>query len=110
MTEWGKYQRMKILVMFDIPVATKEDKRNYRKFREFLLNDGYWRVQYSVYFRDCCNRENSRKHVEKINKNLPKSGEVRILEVTEKQWLLMKIFLNVNKQTPEPPFKQLELF
>ena len=39
---------MRILVMFDLPVKTKAERRNATQFRNFLVGDGYHMVQYSV--------------------------------------------------------------
>ena len=44
---------MRILVMFDLPVKTKAERRSATQFRNFLVGDGYHMVQYSVYARVC---------------------------------------------------------
>ena len=44
---------MRLLVFFDLPVKTKDDQREANRFRNFLLRDGYDRVQLSVYARVC---------------------------------------------------------
>ena len=40
---------MRILVMFDLPVITDTDRREYRKFRKFLVLNGFLMLQESVY-------------------------------------------------------------
>lgn len=40
---------MRILVMFDLPVITDTDRREYRKFRKFLILNGFLMLQESVY-------------------------------------------------------------
>ena len=35
------YRFMRIVVMFDLPVLTLEDKRNYRNFRKTLIKNGF---------------------------------------------------------------------
>lgn len=42
---------MRMLVFFDLPVKTREQRRAATRFRNFLLGDGYYMVQYSVYTR-----------------------------------------------------------
>lgn len=49
---------MRLLVFFDLPVKTKDDQREANRFRNFLLRDGYDRVQLSVYARVCRGPEN----------------------------------------------------
>ena len=41
--ETRRYMRM--LVLFDLPVVTKAERRAYTLFRRFLLNDGYDMIQ-----------------------------------------------------------------
>ncbi len=47
---------MRLMIMFDLPVETSEDRRIYRKFRKALLNEGFLMIQYSVYARVCVDR------------------------------------------------------
>lgn len=72
--------------MFDLPVITEEEKRIYGKFRKFLLKDGYIMMQYSIYSRVCKNSDDVEKHVNRIKQNLPDKGNIRLLQVTEKQY------------------------
>ena len=37
---------MRILVMFDLPVKTKAQRRSAAQFRKFLVEDGYHMVQW----------------------------------------------------------------
>ena len=47
---------MRILVMFDLPTETSEDRRNYRKFRKNLIKNGFIMMQESVYVRLAMNQ------------------------------------------------------
>ena len=40
---------MRIIVMYDLPVADMQDRHEYSRFRQFLVRDGYTRLQNSVY-------------------------------------------------------------
>ena len=40
---------MRVLVFFDLPITTSENKRAYVKFRKFLLKNGFMMLQESVY-------------------------------------------------------------
>ena len=44
---------MRIVVMFDLPTQTKEQKDSYIKFRRNLIQNGYVMLQYSVYTKIC---------------------------------------------------------
>lgn len=39
---------MRILVLFDLPITTLENKRSYRAFRKYLLKNGFMMMQESV--------------------------------------------------------------
>ena len=56
---------MRILVMFDLPVKTKAERRSATQFRNFLVGDGYHMVQYSVYARVCNGRDSVETHKKK---------------------------------------------
>ena len=42
-----------MFVFFDLPVGTKADRRWATKFRNFLKDDGFMMLQWSVYARVC---------------------------------------------------------
>lgn len=46
-----RYRVMRLMVMFDLPVETSEQRREYRRFRKSLINEGFCMIQYSVYVR-----------------------------------------------------------
>ena len=77
---------MRILVMFDLPTITSEDRKNYRKFRKDLLKSGFYMLQESVYCRMVLNQSaenNARLALRRIK---PPTGSVMVLSVTEKQF------------------------
>lgn len=104
------YRCMWVVTMFDLPVDTKEAKRNYVDFRKLLLQDGFARLQFSVYARHCPSEENATVHSQRIEHSLPPDGEVRILTLTDKQFERMRIFLGKMRKPTEAPGRQLELF
>ncbi|MCH8243463.1 MAG: CRISPR-associated endonuclease Cas2 [Planctomycetes bacterium] len=101
---------MWVLTMFDLPVDSREARRAYRHFRTKLLQDGFSRLQYSVYVRHCASEENADVHVARIERTLPDDGEVRIITITDKQFERMRIFWGKRRKPPEPQPQQLELF
>lgn len=104
------YRCMWILTMFDLPVDTPAARRNYAQFRKKLLQDGFTRMQFSVYVRHCASEENARVHVGRVERMVPDDGEVRVLAITDKQFERMRVFWGKKRRRPEPPPPQLELF
>lgn len=86
-----------MLCMFDLPVETSEEQRAYRKFRKDIMSEGFIMIQYSVYVRTCPNREFANQLEKRIQKFVPKEGNVRLLTVTEKQYEDMKLLVGSKK-------------
>ncbi|MDR3215146.1 MAG: CRISPR-associated endonuclease Cas2 [Bacilli bacterium] len=81
------FREMRLLVMFDLPMVTVEEKSEANKFRRILKNEGFIMVQYSVYSRYCRNDTEFKKYIKKIKAISPKTkGEIRLLKITEKQY------------------------
>lgn len=97
---------MRIIVFFDLPVKTKKDRKNYDEFRKFLLYDGYYQLQLSVYGRLCGSLDRVETHLRKLKANLPPKGSVRCMIVTEKQYASMEIL--VGEKKPEENSQQTE--
>ncbi|WP_123930635.1 CRISPR-associated endonuclease Cas2 [Corynebacterium choanae] len=74
------------MVMFDVPTKTDVDRRNANRFRHFLVDEGFGRVQLSVYAQYYPNGARAVTVLKKIKQNLPPGGDVRILHITDKQW------------------------
>ena len=89
---------MRLMVFFDLPVATKTERKTYTDFRRFLLNDGYYMIQFSVYGRLCNSQEDVQKHEMRLMANAPTGGSIRTLAVTEKQYAGIKILSGKKKE------------
>lgn len=81
---------MRVMVFFDLPTVTLENKREYTRFRKFLLKSGFLMMQESVYCKLAPNASVSSSIVEKVRKNKPKEGLVQMLTITEKQYAKME--------------------
>lgn len=92
------YRYMRMLVMFDMPTETAEERKSYRKFRKFLLNEGFIMHQFSIYSKILLNGSANKAMIGRLKKNNPKRGLITILSVTEKQFSKM-IYLNGNEDT-----------
>lgn len=104
------YRNVWLMTMFDLPVDTRAGRKAYAQFRKTLIKDGFSKMQYSVYIRHCASEENADVHVRRVQAALPGDGEVRILQVTDKQYERMRIFWGKKRRKPETPPRQLELF
>jgi len=89
---------MRMLLMFDMPTETPDDKRAYRKFRKFLLSEGFIMHQYSVYSKLLLNNTANNAMLGRLEKNNPKRGHISLLTVTEKQFARM-VYLHGEKNT-----------
>lgn len=85
------YRFMRALVIFDLPVITKKERKLATSFRKFLLDDGFEMLQYSVYTRLCSDRDSANTHLGRIKKMAPKSGSIRMLMLTEHQFASMSV-------------------
>ncbi len=96
---------MRIIVMFDLPTDTSVDRRHYRWFRKFLIDEGFIMMQESVYTKICLNMHSVDKVELNIRKNRPPKGIVQVMSVTEKQFAAMKLVVGetdtVNIQSDE---------
>lgn len=86
--------------MFDLPMGSNIEKKEYRDFRRFLIENGFLMLQYSIYIRICTNQDMANSYMVKIERNIPADGSIRGLIITEKQYEKMKIFLG-NKSKNE---------
>lgn len=84
---------MWLLVFFDLPVGTKEERVRANRFRNFLKDDGFLMLQFSVYARVCRGEDGAAKHVGRVIASLPSEGSVRALQVTDRQYGRMHVLL-----------------
>ncbi|MFM1562942.1 CRISPR-associated endonuclease Cas2, partial [Helcococcus ovis] len=75
---------MRILLFFDLPNITLEDKKEYRNFRKFLIKEGFFMMQESVYCKLLLNQTTLRTIKDRIYKNKPKEGLIQFIAITEK--------------------------
>lgn len=80
------YKNMRLIVMFDMPVETTVQKREYSKFRKYIKKDGFLMLQFSVYVRYCNNDSDAEKHIKRIKDFKPKYGNIRMIKITENQF------------------------
>lgn len=84
---------MRVLVFFDLPTITYEQRKSYVTFRKFLLKSGFMMLQESVYCKLALNGSAVRSIVDNVHKNSPTEGLVQLLSVTEKQYAKMELII-----------------
>ncbi len=77
---------VRTIVFFDLPNIYSDDKRNYNKFRKYLLNEGFIMMQESVYSKLVLNNNQSDLLMKRLKKNAPKRGLIQVLTITEQQY------------------------
>ena len=77
---------MRILLFFDLPTETANDRRAYRQFRKMLLKEGFLMMQESVYSKLILNQQSANLVIAKLRKAKPAKGLVQLLTITEKQY------------------------
>ena len=81
---------MRVFVLFDMLMLTSSDKREYRKFRKFLIKSGFIMLQESVYAKLVLNATAAKTVLENVKRNAPSRGLVQLLNVTERQFASME--------------------
>ena len=91
------YRYMRIILFFDLPTESLENKREYRKFRKFLIKKGFLMLQESVYCKLALNQTVAKAVVNSLKRNKPKDGLVQLIVITEKQFSKMEYICGENK-------------
>lgn len=81
---------MRVLVFFDLPTLTCENRREYARFRKFLIKNGFLMMQESVYSKMALNQTVAASVVGRVKKNKPAEGLVQMMTITEKQYNRME--------------------
>lgn len=103
------YKFMWMMVMFDLPTLTKTDRKEYSRFRNYLLDCGFDMSQYSVYFRLVSSKERVERFESKIANQLPDAGKVQIITITDKQYENIKAYYGNSSEIIKKT-EQLHLF
>ncbi|MCI6696833.1 MAG: CRISPR-associated endonuclease Cas2 [Solobacterium sp.] len=84
---------MRVLVFFDLPMLSSEDRKAYTRFRKFLINDGYMMLQESVYCKLAMNQNAANALILRLKQNKPSAGLVQALVITEKQFANIELII-----------------
>jgi len=106
----SKYHSVWLFALFDLPVDSKQARRQYTQFRKTLLKQGFSMLQFSVYARYCPSEEASVSHRNRVRAVLPPEGQVRLLGITDAQFEKMEVYFGEKRQPTEDPPMQFMLF
>lgn len=98
------------LVMFDLPVQTKTQRRYATNFRKLLIDLGWHMAQFSVYVRYVPTGMSIVPEIQKMKLGVPPQGRVEIVAVTDRQWSKAIRFINAKPVEPEAAPDLLTLF
>ena len=107
-----KFKMGWLVVAFDLPTGTKAQRKAAHDFREWLKDDGYQMIQFSVYARACVTLARQITHVERVKGNLPPEGSVRVIFVTRVQWERSFVIHGApaSEESPEEMPEQIQLW
>lgn len=91
------YRYMRIIIMFDLPVLTAKQRKEYTDFRKYLLKNGFMMMQESIYCKLMQNAVAGDTIIENIKKNKPSEGLVQVLRITEKQYSKIECIVGKNE-------------
>lgn len=80
------FRYMRVIVFFDLPTITEKDRKEYLRFRKFLINEGFIMMQESVYSKIALNSTTANLIAAKVRKNKTKDGLIQLMTITEKQY------------------------
>jgi CRISPR-associated protein Cas2 len=101
---------MWMLVMFDLPVVAKAERKAATGFRNALLDMGFEMSQFSVYIRFCTSSVQVDTYCRRVEEVLPRGGRVNILQFTDKQYERIISYHGTAKQPGKKAPDQFNLF
>ncbi len=104
------YRFMRVLIMFDLPTETPEDRRAYRNFRKGIMQNGFFMLQESVYCKMVLNESAKNNTILAVRRIKPPKGLVQVLSVTEKQFQKMEFLVGTVKSDVIDSDERLVIF
>ena len=82
-----------ILLMFDLPATTSEDRREYNHFKKNMRKLGFLQLQESCYLKLIRNTDTLEQHMINLKTILPTDGNVVVLPISLGEFKGMKCLL-----------------
>ncbi len=99
-----------LMVMFDLPVKTKNDRKLANRYRHVLLDLGFDRMQLSVYAKYYLNGNATGSDLFRLQVEVPPGGAIRIMRFTDAQWAGSIRHLGPEVQQMEEKPEALDIF
>lgn len=106
----SSYRLMWMVVMFDLPVVEKAERKAATGFRNALLDMSFEMSQFSVYMRFCTSQSQVDTYSKRVESALPEGGKVNILTFTDKQYERIVTFHGKARQPAKKTPDQFDLF
>lgn len=100
---------MRLLVMFDLPTGTPDERRAQARFRKFLIEDGFTMEQFSIYTKITIGQASAESERMRVRRNCPLYGCVEMMTLTEKQYAARDILVSDVRKPKNPLGIQLTL-
>lgn len=104
------YRSVWLFALFDLPVHTKESRKQYASFRKKLLDKGFTMMQYSVYAKHFATEDAADSTRNSVRDALPPAGQVRLLTITDHQFGRIEVYTGRKRAKTEDPPMQIALF
>ncbi len=104
------YRLMWMVVMFDLPVVERAERKAATEFRNALLDMGFQMSQFSVYMRFCTSPAQVDTYCRMVESRLPQGGKVNVLQFTDKQYERIVSYHGKAKQPANKTPDQYDLF
>lgn len=89
---------MRLIVFFDLPVFSSEERKDYSRFRKYLVREGFIMMQKSVYSKIAMNATMARRIKDDVESHKPPKGNIQILSVSERQYQDIEIILGESQK------------
>lgn len=99
-----------LMVMYDLPTRTKQQRRNAQVYREMILNEGFDMVQLSVYVKYIPNATGARPVYMALKNTVPADGLVRMIRLSDEQWAQQHRFFGLKTLKVEEKPDVLDIF
>ena len=101
---------MRVMILFDLPMDTSEDRANYARFRKNLIKDGYIMMQQSVYCKLVMSPLAGELAKVRVKKMMPSKGIIQAMIITEKQYADIEYLLGEAQTTKIDGTEKLVVF
>lgn len=104
------YRLMWMMVMFDLPVDTAENRKAASDFRDHLKDMGFIMAQYSVYMKHTAGQAECDTLTARVQERLPEGGRVYVHCLTDRQYERIVRFEKKKRLEGQKNPEQYQLF